>query len=72
MHTKDACQWVSNFYVLTQAHENYVEAQLNETTVILHQLEEHKKKLEARNALLEKISYLNAKVSALPDQVSVK
>ena len=28
--------------------------------------------LEARNALLEKISYLNAKVSALPDEVSVK
>ncbi|DBB11509.1 hypothetical protein WJX82_006916 [Trebouxia sp. C0006] len=51
-----------------QAHENYFEAQLNETTVRLHQLEEHKKKLEARNALLEKISYLNAKVSALPDQ----
>jgi len=35
-------------------------------------LEEHKKMLEARNALLEKISYLNAKVSALPDEVSVE
>ena len=39
--------------------------QLSETTARLHELEQQKELLEARNALLEKISYLNAQVSAL-------
>ncbi len=55
-----------------QGHESYIELQLAETTTQLHFLEEQKQLLEARNALLEKISYLNAKVSALPQADEVR
>ena len=49
-----------------QARSNEIEAQLAETTQRLKQLQDQKEQLEARNAVLEKVSHFSMKQTSTP------